>query len=109
MDFFVGREGQDDLIKVEPTVVIDDYQSLDTTGWDTGVFRTAYYYSRGTDIGIVQGDEASIWSAALSDGDIEAIYDNNLAGYRLDQIPEPATLGLLSVGALLILGRRRRI
>jgi hypothetical protein len=109
VDFYVGREGQDDLIKVTPTAVIDDYQGLDTTAWDTGVFRTAYYYTRGADVGIVQGDEAAIFSAALSDGDIEAIYDNNLAGNRLDQIPEPATLGLLSVGALLILGRRRRI
>ncbi|HEY3395013.1 MAG TPA: LamG-like jellyroll fold domain-containing protein [Lacipirellulaceae bacterium] len=56
-------------------------------------------------------DEVGLYNEALSDAQIQTIYQNGLAGIQLDgtSVPEPATLGGLLLGcASLVAGMRRR-
>ena len=51
-------------------------------------------------------DEVAIWNRALSDAEIETVFDMGKAGTPL--VPEPATMCLLAVGGLMTIVRRRK-
>ena len=53
-------------------------------------------------------DEIGIWSRVLTDVEIRDAYNLGLAGQPLAEIPEPASMLLISLGSLLALGLRRR-
>ena len=53
----------------------------------------------------VNFDEIGIWNRALSDLELQAVYDAGLSGTPL---PEPATLVVLGLGGLAVLIRRKR-
>ena len=50
-------------------------------------------------------DELTIWDEAASDGLVELFFDLGKAG---QPVPEPGTMGLLGLGGLAVLKRRRR-
>jgi len=72
------------------------------------------YYVSGFDFSytsgeIVEADELSIFNSALTDNQIEALFDGGKLGQNvLEIIPEPATLGLVFVGCVGGLTHRRR-
>lgn len=51
-----------------------------------------------------QMDELAIWNSALSDADVAWLHANSLG-----VIPEPASMGMLALGALGLAARRRRV
>ena len=83
---------------------IDGYTEMDTTNMVNGQILTAYYETKGGS-GQVSSDEVAIWNRALSNTEIEQLFDNGKSGIAL---PEPGSLLLLTFGAVLCLLRKRR-
>lgn len=62
----------------------------------------------GRDFGVTgQVDDPGIWTRALSDTEIEQVYEGGLRGVNISQVPEPAVCVLLLLSQLALLGRRR--
>ena len=106
-EFWHEKETSTDHSGVDHSFTLPGYSMLDTANMVNGQVLTAYYEGKGGD-GQVSSDEVAIWNRALTDAEIETLFDAGKLGTAITSIPEPSSLLLLLVGAVALLPSRRR-
>ena len=108
-EFWHEKETSADHSGVDNTFTLPGYTMLDTANMVNGQILTAYYEGKGSS-GQVSADEVAIFNEALTDAEIEILFDAGKAGTAITSIPEPSSLVLLLVGSVMALlpARRRR-
>ncbi len=75
----------------DASFALDNYTNIDTTNMVNGQILIAYYESKaGSSAGQVSADEVAIWNRALSDPEIEQLFDNGKAGLAVTDEPMPS-------------------
>ena len=92
LTFWHQNQFSDDHSSPVRNTVLSNYQRIDTSLLTSSgglEFVTAYYEGKGGSTGNVSADELAIWNRALSDQEIETLFDNGKAGIPI--AAEPVT------------------
>jgi len=76
----------------------------DVDQWNESIYYGSYRGLRG---GSFYSNAGKLQSGSFDYGDPS--YGNNAVGFRVSQVPEPASLGILGLGVIGMLGRRRGV
>ena len=96
-EFWHEKETSTDHSGVDDSFTLPGYSMLDTANMVNGQVLTAYYEGKGGS-GQVSSDEVAIWNRALTNAEIETLFDAGKLGTAITSIPEPSSLLLLLVG-----------